>query len=302
MKNKTNHLLIALIAIAMSACTESKYKGFKKTESGLYYRLITQMQESQPVVDSSFIKVRMSYYLPDKNDSLIFSTNELQSKDMLLKLTESEYSGDIMEGFRMMKLGDSAQFITSIDSFFIVTAKGAVPEGLPKGQNIKLAVRILEVLTPAQQQEIKRKQVEEQIRLTQENMEREPSMILDYINRKNIKEKPTSSGMYYIEMVKGNGPKPKKNQLVTVHYMGYFLNGKKFDSSYDRDRPFQFRLGAGEVIGGWDEGVSYMNVGTQAMFILPSQLAYGTTGSPPTIPPYTPLVFEVQLLKAEDVK
>jgi len=101
-----------------------------------------------------------------------------------------------------------------------------------------------------------------------------------------------------VEKDKGKGPKAKKGQVVTLQYTGYLLNGKKFDSSFDHGQPFSFTLGNGEVIAGWDEGVSMMNVGTSAMFIIPSVLAYGSNGSG-EIPPYSPLVFEVQLMKAE---
>ena len=109
---------------------------------------------------------------------------------------------------------------------------------------------------------------------------------------------PTSSGLVFVQNEKGNGPKPKKGQKVTVNYSGYLLNGKKFDSSYDRNEPITFTLGQGEVIAGWDEGIGMMNVGGTATLVIPSVLGYGSNGQG-DIPPFAPLVFEVQLLKAE---
>ena len=127
----------------------------------------------------------------------------------------------------------------------------------------------------------------------------EPAAIQEYLTRKKITAKPTASGLYFIETAKGNGAKAKSGQKVTMQYTGYLLNGKKFDSSFDHDgQPFSFTLGNKEVIAGWDEGVAMMNVGSSATFVIPSSLAYGSNGQGP-IPPFSPLVFEVQLMKAE---
>jgi len=126
----------------------------------------------------------------------------------------------------------------------------------------------------------------------------EPAATLEYLKRKNIIAKPTASGLYFIETAKGNGAKAKLGQKVTMQYTGYLLNGKKFDSSFDNGKPFTFTLGKAEVIAGWDEGVAMMNVGSSATFVIPSSLAYGSNGQGP-IPPFSPLVFEVQLMKAE---
>ena len=98
------------------------------------------------------------------------------------------------------------------------------------------------------------------------------------------------------KLTEGNGVSPKKGQTVTVHYTGRFTDGKKFDSSVDRDDPFTFVLGASQVIAGWDIGVAKLKVGDKAKLTIPPELAYGRDGYPGAIPPDATLVFEVELL------
>jgi peptidylprolyl isomerase len=110
----------------------------------------------------------------------------------------------------------------------------------------------------------------------------------------------TDSGLEYVDQKEGTGEAAKAGNTVSVHYTGTLKdNGKKFDSSLDRGEPFKFKLGAGMVIKGWDEGVAGMKVGGKRKLIIPSKLAYGERGAGNVIPPNADLVFEVELLKIE---
>ena len=107
----------------------------------------------------------------------------------------------------------------------------------------------------------------------------------------------TSSGLKYIELKKGDGlVTPERGQTVVVHYTGTLEDGTKFDSSRDHGQPFSFKIGVGQVIKGWDEGLSTMKVGERRQLIIPSELGYGARGAGGVIPPFSTLIFDVELL------
>ena len=106
----------------------------------------------------------------------------------------------------------------------------------------------------------------------------------------------TPSGLKYEDIEAGTGAQAQSGQKAKVHYTGWLTNGQKFDSSVDRHEPFEFTLGAGQVIRGWDEGVAGMKVGGKRRLTIPPALAYGTRGAGGVIPPNAELIFEVELL------
>jgi peptidylprolyl isomerase len=106
----------------------------------------------------------------------------------------------------------------------------------------------------------------------------------------------TASGLQIKTLVVGTGDKAETGKIAVVHYTGWLLDGTKFDSSVDRGTPFEFRLGAGGVIKGWDEGVATMNIGGKVELIIPADLAYGAGGAGGVIPPNATLKFEVEFL------
>ena len=109
----------------------------------------------------------------------------------------------------------------------------------------------------------------------------------------------TSSGLLYKFEKENNSHKPSNGNKVKVHYKGMLLDGTVFDSSFKRNQPIEFTLGVGQVIKGWDEGISLLGIGDKASFIIPSDLAYGSSGAGGVIPPDATLVFEVELISAE---
>jgi FKBP-type peptidyl-prolyl cis-trans isomerase FkpA len=116
------------------------------------------------------------------------------------------------------------------------------------------------------------------------------------ISKDNIMQ-TTPSGLKYEDLAPGAGDEAKAGQTVEVHYTGWLTNGTKFDSSKDHGQPFSFKLGAGRVIKGWDEGVAGMKIGGKRKLTIPPELGYGARGAGGVIPPNAELIFEVELLK-----
>jgi FKBP-type peptidyl-prolyl cis-trans isomerase len=290
------------LPILFSACSGD---GFKTTDSGLKYKFHRLDENGRKPVKGELMWVHMSAHLrTEQGDSLLFDSQSMPDYEGGIKfigVSEPEYKGDIMEGLAMMHLGDSASFIISADSFLLVSNRlKELPPGIKPGMEMVFHIGVADIqsekATMQKINDLQARMAIEQNADKQKRMDEEPQAIQEYLNKKNLKVEPKESGLYYIETAKGKGPRVTAGQRVKVHYTGYLLNGRKFDSSFDREAPFEFTLGRGEVIGGWDEGISYMNVGTSATLIVPSQLGYGSSGSG-IIPPFAPLVFEVQLIE-----
>jgi peptidylprolyl isomerase len=106
----------------------------------------------------------------------------------------------------------------------------------------------------------------------------------------------TATGLGYVEISEGTGARPQTGDTVSVHYTGWLKSGQKFDSSRDRGEPLEFKVGRGQVIKGWDEGVGSMKVGGKRKLIIPAHLGYGDRGAAGVIPPGATLIFEVELV------
>ena len=170
--------------------------------------------------------------------------------------------------------------------------KAPMPEFIKKGSYFKFVIKMEEVMTKAEYEALAKKQ-------EAETVGKEDKVIQDYMAANNLKGIKQPSGLYYIQTKPGTGGKAEAGKTVSVHYTGKLLDGTKFDSSVDRASPFDFGLGQGQVIKGWDEGIALMSVGEKGILLIPSALGYGARGAGGSIPPNSILIFEVELL---DVK
>lgn len=200
------------------------------------------------------------------------------------------------EGIGYLKKGGKASLIVPSSLAFDSIGRGEV---VPPFTTIIYNVELLNIRTVAEvekERTAKKKAEEEADAL---RMKEEPIKIAQYLKQNAIQVPPLPSGLYYIETLKGTGVKADSGMNVTVHYVLYNLDGKKLQSSIEIGQPFTFRLGERNVIQGWDEGLSLMNEGGKARFIVPSKLAYGGVNKGPEMPAYSTLVFDVELIKVE---
>ncbi len=277
--------------IIFTACNQSKseYPGFDKTENGMYYKFLTKSDDTTSAKLDDYMEIYMDYGTLTP-DSVIFSSKKANPDHptMNIPLRPSVFKGDIYEGLSMMHVGDSARFLCNADSTFTKLFRMPVPKGLDSAKVLFFDIKLVGVKTADQIQH-------EQLQKLEEAKKAEPEALKSYLKEHNITAKPTADGLYVIINKKTKGAKPHNGDKVKVHYTGYLLNGQKFDSSVDRGKPFEFTLGQGQVIKGWDEGIAMLRKGEKATFIIPSELAYGQRSMGP-IGPYSTLVFEVELI------
>jgi FKBP-type peptidyl-prolyl cis-trans isomerase FkpA len=287
-----NIALLAIISVLFTSCGTGKYPGYTETDSGLFYKFHNQndVVDSLKPVLGDILTLEMTYRY---GDSVLFNSADLQGP-FQLPLQAPTFKGDFSEGLTLMSDGDSATFIVSADSIYIKTFRmKSLPAFIDSGSVLYFDIKFINSMS----QEEAMKQYQERIEKIKNE---ESSNMLKYINENNITVDPTESGMYYVETVKGKGKKAESGKKVKVHYKGTLLDGTVFDSSFDHPdaKPIEFTLGKGMVIKGWDEGVGLMRVGGKATLVIPSVIAYGERGRG-NIPPYAPLVFEVELVGVE---
>jgi FKBP-type peptidyl-prolyl cis-trans isomerase len=282
---------ICAVALFLSACGEKKYKGFSKTKTGLYYKITTKNDAGRTPQEGDIISFTASYEA-DFDSTLNFPPVEMRAM-----MGPSAFEGDVLEAYSLLKEGEEGEFYIKADSFFLHFTPMGIPPSVKPKDMLHFKIKLTEVKT-AEEFEVERAaQEKERERMLEEKKAEEKEALEKYIAEQKITVKPTASGLYYIETVKGKGEKADIGKKVEVHYKGTFLDGTVFDSSEGKD-PFSFVVGAEQVIKGWDEGIALMREGGKAKFIIPSVLAYGNGGG--RMPPYASLVFEVELLKVSN--
>jgi len=278
---------LAAIVLIVLACMGkfSKYPGFKKDrDTGIYYQFYGDRHDTAAMPKTGDL-VGILFSLRAGDSTLI----PMMPNEMVM---DSVYEGDFFSALRMMHVGDSATFIFNGQDFFKnFMQETEYPFGdAPLYMDIKLYGHIAKA-----DFERLRAEYEAQMREQEAN---EGTAILEYVQKNNIKVQPTEEGLYLITTKKGTGAQPKDMQNLTVHYTGKLLDGTVFDSSVERGEPFTLTLGAHQVIPGWEIALSKMHVGEKATVIIPSKLAYGERGNY-GIPPFTPLVFDIELIGIE---
>ncbi len=282
-------MVSGLVFITMAG----KSQEYQKSASGIQYKFHKTVKNAAKPVAGDLLTLSMVYRT--SADSLVFDSRR-NGYEFTYTLANSSFTADFNHALLMMGKGDSASFILKADSFYLKTlGMKKLPSFVKKTTNLNFHVKLLAIKAA---NDVLQEQVNYMKDRTSKNdvsKKTEKDSISKYLERNKITEKPTQSGLYFISLQEGNGIQPKVGNKVKVNYKGMFTNGKTFDSSYDAGAPFEFKTGAKQVIRGFEEGILMMKKGGKAKLIIPSSIGYGEN-SAGEIPPFTTLIFEIELL------
>lgn len=278
----TTASVLLLVIFLFTQCAQSD---FKTDKSGLTYKFIVENKGSaQPKIDD-VVSLKMRY--TDQRGTVLQKSDLFRTR---LK-SPSHEAGSIEDAILLMHKGDSAIFHINAINYYTKSMGISAPDSFTANDYLTFYIKLMDIMSADEF-------AKEQKLAKLSDAREEERLMNEYLDHENITIEPTASGLYFIEIEKGKGKRPQPGKKVIVQYTGYFIDGQIFDSSYKRNEPFSFTLGVGEVIQGWDEGVSMMHVGGKYKLIIPSYLAYGSKATGP-IPPNVTLVFDVELLNAE---
>ena len=300
--------VLMVFAGTMVSCGQkemSRFPDYTELEQGLYIKYFEENAEGREILQGDVVVLNMRY--TTEYDSVLFESQPGQPP-VTLKADTGTYPGDFMGVFIGMHEGDSASVLVNASDFYTKTAGMPEPPAFVDSASVlKFTININKVQSMEEMQaEKERENAElEQVEMAQLNQ---------YIEEAGITVEPTASGMYFISKKKGTGEQAVAGKKVKVNYEGRLINGQYFDTSleevakaqgiYQEGRPYQpfeFNLGQGQVIPGWDEGVAMMKEGGKATLIIPSRLGYGANPRPGgVIKPFNTLIFEVELIEVMD--
>jgi len=282
--NRLIWILVSVLCISTVSCR--KYSGFKRDSSGFYYQF-HQINEQNPKPDmGDFVVVNMCL----RTDDAVITP--MTHNNMVI---DNLYRGDIFSALRSMHLGDSATFIFDGRKFYEeFLCMGDYPYGKAP---IYADVKLLKITLKQNLDRAEEMYNEQMERIRQ----KEDSLIWEYVDRYFL-DYSTYHGIYYYHNTKvEEGTKPVKDQKVQVLYRGLRLDNSVFVSCMDPASPLTFELGKGQAAIAWDAILPIMSVGDRITMAVPSSLAYGERGSEEfNIPPYTPVVYELELLNIEE--
>lgn len=286
-------VLITIISALFTSCWNSPYKGYTETDSGLYYKLQMIGDGKDRPAMGDYLQLIISY--KTAKDSVFYDTYSCNETGMvILPFARSSFKGSFEEGLTRMNAGDSVSFIVNADSLFKKFFKAGVPFFLETEGIVKMDIKLHRILNKQEYiEELKKYKM-----IVEDRDIEELRKLSAYLDTCKTRYYPIPNGMYYIPVRQGAGECTKYGDMVKIHYKGYFLNGKQFESTYERNQPLEFNFGdEGQVINGFKTALGLMNEGAKVKFIIPSPLAFGEEGSATNIvPPYTTVVYEIELL------
>jgi FKBP-type peptidyl-prolyl cis-trans isomerase len=290
---KISSLYVLSGLLLLCSCGQfSPYKGYTETDSGLYYKLQMIGEGKRKPSIGDFLQLIITY--KTEKDSVFldsYSSNDMGM--VILPFNHSSFEGSFEEGLSIMNEGDSVSFIVDGNNLFTRFFKTELPLFLKQGSKVKMDIKLHRILGEKQYSE----ELEKYSQLIEDRDIEEQRKIRFFIDTAQV-EYISRAGLYYYPVKQGTGESAAKGDKVSIHYTGSFLNGRIFESTYERKQPMEFTKGEqGQVIKGLEIAISLMNEGSKGKFIIPSHLAYGEDGSSTGIvPPYTTVIYEIELL------
>lgn len=309
MKKSVLFLSAAVLLLAASC------QSFKKGDGGLEYKIVDDVAKEKAVA-GDFLMVDMTITSDKKDangkDSILTNTYDLNMPQPIQIAPDSVpggYKGDYNSMFRMLGEGDSAVFKLNMDT---MAAKTGQPKPPIADKYVTFTVKVRKHFKKGQLTDSALYAgIDNYFKGELEVLKKaEEGKISSYIASKKLEPKKTASGLQYVVTEEGKGPKPALGDTVVVNYTGMLTNGTVFDSSIKENaikaklpvdpmrtfEPIRFSIGNQPVIQGWTEGLQLFGKGTKATLIIPSSLAYGDRPAGQKIPPYAPLIFDVELV------
>lgn len=287
---KKSILSIGIYALAswliLSGCA-GEYPGYKKTESGIFYKIYNQDNpDTTQVRKDRVVTLDMVYSI---NDSVYFDSRE-STREVRFPVVSPGYEGDIYEALTLLKEGDSASFIIDAVPFFTETVmQPEAPEGVTEEDDLVFEIKVHKVQS---QEAVEQEEAARMMQLQQQ----EQITISDYVAENEISVEPTESGIYFMPGKRGSGPKPEEGKWVSVHYSVSMLDGTElFDTRERSEDPIDFEYGKRFENEGFQEVLGMMREGGTANAIVPSEMAFGAQGAGDVVPPFTPLYYDIEL-------
>ena len=268
--------LAILLLIAFSVACSSKYAGYDKSDTGLYYKLHKVSKDNIKPKQGDWVSLNMRYVY---KDSILFDSKKATGSPVRFQLPPSDFKGDIYEGIKMMSAGDSASFIINADSLFFKTFRQkSRPSFIDSNSIIHFYIALLSVDSP------------------ENMMKKEQEALNQYIQDQQITVAPLASGLYFIEQQAGKGASVDSGTWVKLNFKVSLIDGKQIFSSLERGEPIRFEYGKRFDTPGMEEGVKMLKKGGKAKLIVPSKIGFGEMGRGALVPPYSTLIYEVEIL------
>lgn len=290
---------IALAAFLLTACEAPRQKnGENFLPSGIQFNVISRDVKGQKVKNGDYV---VMHFISKVGNDILDDTYKFGEPQTIMVKPETGLPSEVLP---FLQVGDSVRITLSIDSLAKRTGNPNFAQLKEKGSNMEYAIKIFGIKTKEQVQAEaleKEKQAQE---TAEKKSKEEEAKLEEYIKKTGVEYKSLPSGLrFVITQAQPEATQAKQGDTVLVHYTGKFLDGKVFDSSVSRGEPFQFVLGIGAVIRGWDEGIAQLRKGEKATLVIPSRIGYGVQGAGGgQIPPFATLIFDVELLDIKSGK